>query len=91
MEAAVLSAAKGTFKAGSYIGTLKNNGTQLEYGGVSVPASLKAKISRGQGRHHRRHDLGQPEQLPGDAELKSTSLAATKTRGLLPGLCRGIR
>ena len=45
VEAAVLSAAKGTFKAGSYIGTLKNNGTQLEYGGVSIPASLKAKIS----------------------------------------------
>src|SRR3984885_11264141 len=37
VEAALLSAAKGTFKAGSYIGTLKNNGTQLEYGGVTIP------------------------------------------------------
>ncbi len=46
VEAAVLSAAKGTFKAGSYIGTLANNGTQLEYGGVMVPSSLKAKISK---------------------------------------------
>ena len=45
VEAAVLSAANGTFKAGSYIGTLKNNGTTLEYGGVMVPASLKAKIA----------------------------------------------
>ncbi|HEY1826086.1 MAG TPA: BMP family ABC transporter substrate-binding protein [Acidimicrobiales bacterium] len=45
VEASVLSAAKGTFKAGSYIGTLKNNGTELEYGGVNVPASLKAKIA----------------------------------------------
>jgi basic membrane protein A and related proteins len=45
VEAAILSAAKGTFKAGSYIGTLANNGTQLEYGGVSVPASLKAEIA----------------------------------------------
>ena len=45
VEAAVLSAARGTFKAGSYIGTLKNNGTQLEYGGIAVPASLKAKIA----------------------------------------------
>jgi basic membrane protein A and related proteins len=44
VEAAVLSAAKGTFKAGSYIGTLANSGTQLEYGGVSIPSSLKAKI-----------------------------------------------
>jgi basic membrane protein A len=45
VEAAVLSAAKGTFKAGSYIGTLANNGTQLEYGGVMVPESLKSKIA----------------------------------------------
>ena len=45
VEAAVLSAAKGTFKSGSYIGTLKNNGTALEYGGISVPSSLKAEIA----------------------------------------------
>jgi basic membrane protein A len=45
VEAAVLSAAKGTFKAGSYIGTLANSGTQLEYGGVTIPASLKAEIA----------------------------------------------
>jgi basic membrane protein A len=45
VEAAVLSAARGTFKPGSYIGTLANNGTQVEYGGVMVPASLKTKIA----------------------------------------------
>jgi basic membrane protein A and related proteins len=45
VEAAVLSAANGTFKAGSYIGTLANDGTQLEYGGVTIPAALKAKIA----------------------------------------------
>jgi len=45
VEAAVLSAAKGTFKAGTYVGTLKNNGTALEFGGISVPASLKTKIA----------------------------------------------
>jgi len=46
VEAAVLAAAKGTFKAGTYIGTLKNNGTALEYGGVMIPASLKAAIAK---------------------------------------------
>jgi basic membrane protein A len=45
VENAVLQAAKGTFKAGSYIGTLKNDGTQLEYGGVKIPAKLKAEIA----------------------------------------------
>lgn len=45
VEAAILSAAGGTFKAGTYVGTLKNNGTALEYGGISVPSSLKAKIA----------------------------------------------
>ena len=46
VEAAVLSAARGTFKGGTYVGTLKNNGTQLEYGGIAVPAALKAKIAK---------------------------------------------
>jgi len=46
VKAAILSAAKGTFKAGTYVGTLKNSGTALEYGGVSVPAALKAKIAK---------------------------------------------
>jgi basic membrane protein A len=45
VEAAVLSAAKGTFKAGSYIGTLANNGTALEYGGIKVTSKLKAEIA----------------------------------------------
>jgi basic membrane protein A len=45
VEAAVLSAAKGTFKAGSYVGTLANKGTALEYGGVTIPSALKAKIA----------------------------------------------
>ncbi len=45
VKAAVLSAANGTFKGGIYVGTLKNNGTQLQYGGIKVPAALKAKIA----------------------------------------------
>jgi basic membrane protein A len=45
VEAAILSAAKGSFKAGSYIGTLKNDGTGLELGGVKVPSKLKAEIA----------------------------------------------
>ncbi|HVB70463.1 MAG TPA: BMP family ABC transporter substrate-binding protein [Acidimicrobiales bacterium] len=44
VKAAVLSAANGTFAGGTYTGTLKNNGTSLEYGGIKVPASIKAKI-----------------------------------------------
>lgn len=46
VKAAVLAAARGTFKAGTYIGTLKNGGTALEYGGIPVPAALKAKIAK---------------------------------------------
>ncbi|HXC18516.1 MAG TPA: BMP family ABC transporter substrate-binding protein [Acidimicrobiales bacterium] len=46
VEAAVLSAAKGSFKAGAYIGTLKNDGTALEYGGIKVSATLKAEIAK---------------------------------------------
>ncbi len=45
VEAAVLAAARGRFKGGRYIGTLKNNGTQLDFGGIAVPAALKAKIA----------------------------------------------
>jgi len=45
VEASILSAAQGTFKGGTYIGTLKNNGTALEYGGVMIPAALKAQIA----------------------------------------------
>ena len=45
VKAAILSAANGTFKAGTYVGTLKNSGTALEYGGIAVPSSLKAKIA----------------------------------------------
>lgn len=45
VEAAVLSAAKGTFAAGTYVGTLKNSGTALEYGGITVSSSLKSKIA----------------------------------------------
>jgi basic membrane protein A len=46
VTAAVLSAANGTFTGGTYVGTLKNNGTALEYGGIKVPASLKATIAK---------------------------------------------
>jgi basic membrane protein A len=45
VQAAITSAANGTFKAGTYVGTLKNSGTALEYGGISIPSSLKAKIA----------------------------------------------
>lgn len=48
VQATVLAAAKGTFKGGSYLGTLANMGTTLTYGGVMVPASLKAKIATAQ-------------------------------------------
>jgi basic membrane lipoprotein Med (substrate-binding protein (PBP1-ABC) superfamily) len=43
---AVLAAAKGTFQGGTYLGTLKNQGTALEYGGIMVPASLKKAIAK---------------------------------------------
>ena len=69
VEAAVLSAAKGTFKAGSYIGTLANNGTQLEYGGVMVPAVAQGQDRDRQGGHHRGHHLREPEQLPAHTEI----------------------
>jgi basic membrane protein A len=45
VEAAVLAAAKGTFKGGSYVGTLANSGTLLEYGGIKVPSKLKSEIA----------------------------------------------
>jgi basic membrane protein A and related proteins len=45
VEAAVLSAVNGTFAGGTYTGTLKNNGTALEYGGIMVPQSIKSKIN----------------------------------------------
>ncbi|MDE3043521.1 MAG: BMP family ABC transporter substrate-binding protein [Acidobacteriota bacterium] len=43
---AVLAAAKGTFQGGTYLGTLKNQGTALEYGGIAVPALLKKTIAK---------------------------------------------
>jgi basic membrane lipoprotein Med (substrate-binding protein (PBP1-ABC) superfamily) len=45
VEAAVLSAAKGTFKAGSYIGTLSNNGTGFAYD-ITTSAALKSTIAK---------------------------------------------
>lgn len=45
VEAAILAAANGSFSGGVYTGTLKNKGTGLVYGGIKVPASLKAKIA----------------------------------------------
>lgn len=45
VAATVLSAAKGTFKGGTYVGTLKNDGAGLQYGGVAVPRLLKKRIS----------------------------------------------
>lgn len=45
VAAAILTAASGKFKGGTYVGTLKNNGTALEYGGIAVPAALKSQIA----------------------------------------------
>ncbi|MGC8498434.1 MAG: BMP family lipoprotein [Acidimicrobiales bacterium] len=42
---AVLNAAAGKFHGGTYLGTLKNQGTALEYGGIPVPASIKKAIA----------------------------------------------
>ncbi len=42
---AVESAYAGTFKGGSYIGTLKNNGTQLDINSVAVSAKLRASLA----------------------------------------------
>lgn len=42
---AILSAAKGKFHGGTYVGTLKNQGTGVTYGGITVPASVKAKLN----------------------------------------------
>ena len=45
VAAAILSAAKGTFKGGSYYGTLKNQGTLLELNTSSASKALKAKLA----------------------------------------------
>ena len=42
---AILSAAGSNFTGGTYVGTLKNQGTALQYGGIKVPSALKAKIA----------------------------------------------
>jgi len=44
VEAAVLSAAKGTFTGGTYVGTLKNNGTSTVVDSPTVSAALKAEL-----------------------------------------------
>ncbi|HUX04757.1 MAG TPA: BMP family ABC transporter substrate-binding protein [Acidimicrobiales bacterium] len=43
---AVLLAASGKFKGGTYLGTLKNQGTGFTYGGIKVPGSLKKMITK---------------------------------------------
>src|ERR1017187_537925 len=45
VQAATLSAAKGTFKGGTYLGNLKNNGTGFAYDTTNASAALKAKIA----------------------------------------------
>ena len=42
---AVLAAASGKFRGGTYLGTLRNQGTALEYGGIKVPAAVKKAIA----------------------------------------------
>ena len=46
VEAAVLSAAKGTFTGGTYLGNLKNNGTGFAYDTTNAGAKLKATIAK---------------------------------------------
>ncbi len=46
VENAVLAAAKGTFKPGSYVGTLANGGVQFYFDSPTVPASLKATVQQ---------------------------------------------
>jgi basic membrane protein A len=46
VDAAILSAAKGTFKGGSYHGTLANGGTLLEQNTTKVSAALKATLTK---------------------------------------------
>lgn len=45
VAAAILSAAKGTFKGGTYFGTLKNSGTLLEYNSTSASKALKSTLA----------------------------------------------
>jgi basic membrane protein A len=45
VEAAILSAAKGTFKGGSYHGTLVNGGTLLELNTTKLSSALKAQLT----------------------------------------------
>ena len=42
---AILAAAGTSFAGGTYVGTLKNQGTALQYGGIAVPAKLKSTIA----------------------------------------------
>ena len=44
VKAAVLSAASHMFRAGAYVGTLKNGGAALILDSKSIPASLKSKL-----------------------------------------------
>jgi basic membrane protein A and related proteins len=41
---AIKSVMEGTFTGGTYLGTLENNGVGLGYGGVDIPADLKAEV-----------------------------------------------
>ena len=45
VSAAILSAAKGTFKGGTYFGTLKNAGTLLELNTSNASSALKATLA----------------------------------------------
>ena len=45
MKTAILEAAQGTFKGGSYHGTLANGGTLLEYNTTSASSALKATLA----------------------------------------------
>lgn len=40
-----MAAAQGSFTAGAYLGTLKNDGVQLDAGGFKVPRALRSKVA----------------------------------------------
>ena len=66
VSVAVEAAAHGTFKGGNYNGNLANDGVSLSpYHDFAnkIPMSVQNEITQAQGWHHRREDLGEPEQL----------------------------
>ena len=65
VKTAVLSAPPGTFKGGTYIGTLANGGAVLapfHDFASKVPAVVADRARAGKGGHHQRHDPDADEE-----------------------------